>query len=371
MAPFNLRDNLVRYILEDANDVLDCEPPSQAYLDELFGVMETADDIRIIIVGQDAYPEKSKRCAMAFSYPQGVESTDSNLAIIKAANKGLDDEDTLEISPADGWLGSWRDQGVLLINSRGAPYKKLISMVCRRAALQPIGILLGREAIESAADYFDVAYSWAHPSRRSTINNDPSHPEHWSHTDVFWKANQKLLQTGRGIVNWASVFGNGRIFLFVDGGYSSKRSRGKCGVVAYSSIGSYLADAVCTDRYVYGNRDVRISTNNVAELSAFRMAIDVIVATPKWSRWIIYSDSEYSIKSITIWYHEWVRTGKLAEKKNVPLIAAIVSEFDGLLGDVRVKHTRGHQPTPHEDASPLKKLVHRGNDHVDKLVSMA
>lgn len=369
MANFNLRDNLVRYILEDADDVLDAEAPSFEYLDELFGVMETAADVRIIIVGQDAYPDRSKRCAMAFSYPRGVEASDSVLSIIKAANKGLDNEDTLEITPKDGYLGTWRDQGVLLVNCRGAPYKSLIASICRLSEV--VGILLGREAIEATSEYFKVAYSWSHPSRRSTINNDPKHPEHWSHTDVFWRANQHLLRSGRGIVNWASVYGTGRIFLFVDGGYSSKQSRGKCGVVAYSSLGSYLADDICVDRYVHGSENVRITTNNVAELSAFRMAIDTISATPTWGRWVIYSDSEYSIKSITIWYHDWVRNDKLVGKKNVPLIAKIVSEFDSLSGDVSVKHTRGHQPPPPEDASPLKKLIHRGNDHVDVLVSMA
>jgi uracil DNA glycosylase/ribonuclease HI len=369
MSQHDLRSHYVKHVLSLADDVLEAEEPSEEFLDELFGAMVTVEDVKIIIVGQDAYPDRKKRSPMAFSYPRGVESTDSNLSIIIAANKGLDHHTTIDITPKDGYLGSWRDKGVLLINSRNNA--EFISYVARKSGA--IGILLGREAKESCSEFFKTVYSWAHPSARSLINNDESHPEHWYHTDVFWRANCDLVNSGRGFINWATVYESRRVYLFCDGGYSAKFSKGKAGVVLYSSIGSYLAEKVVSQKYHGHGEVIKITTNNIAELSALRMCFDIIADTGKNVSWsyIIYSDSQYSIKTVTEWYNNWVTEGKLVGKKNIPLVKNIVAEYEALPQKIIVRHTRGHQAKPGNDASALEELVYRGNTHVDELVSCA
>jgi len=386
MSTFNLRDRYVQTILGSADDVLDADVPSDEFLDELFGSMVTAADVRIIIVGQDAYPDKTKRCAMAFSYPIDTPASDSNLSLIIAANKGKDDHNDLEAEPIDGWLGSWRDQGVLLINSRGnVPFIKSLmqsrmktsgtTALVRGEDDTPIGILLGRSAIEETASLFPVSFSWGHPSARSIKNNDPSDPENWIHTDVFWRSNQHLLRTNRGFIDWSTVFGTTRVYLFCDGGHSVKNSISKAGVVVYSGFGSYLADNVVVNTYTYEDRkNVRLNTNNIAELTALRMSFDAIAETVGIDgdkTFIIYSDSKYSIGCITEWYHSWVKKDILAEKKNTALIGEIVEEYESMPHTIRIRHTRGHQPTPSKHATELEQLVYRGNTHVDSLVTCA
>lgn len=364
MSDFNLRDTFVRYTFEDEEDVLEATEPSAEYLDELFGDMKMSSDVRIIIVGQDEYASRAKTTAMAFSYPRGLEPSDSNLSIILAANKGQDEMEDIP-TPTNGYLGSWRDQGVLLINCRSSVNQRLISRLGKSA----VGILLGREATNKCASMFDVAFSWGHPSAKSTKNNDPSDPEHWRHADVFWKANVALTASGRGFINWASVYDENRVLYFVDGGYSAKKGHGKAGAVVYSTLGSFLTQRIHDGSY--GDDNLKLTTNNVAEIIAMKTAFDIIAENKDTYRHIIYSDSQYTINTITEWYKKWVAEKKLDGKKNIPLVKKVVAQYDSLPKKPSIKHTRGHAKAPSEDASALEHLVHRGNDHIDRLVSMA
>lgn len=58
------------------------------------------------------------------------------------------------------------------------------------------------------------------------------------------------------------------------------------------------------------------TTNNRMELMAVLVAMK---HSPVGG--MIYSDSRYSVDAVTKWYRGWVSKGKLADKKNVDLIA--------------------------------------------------
>lgn len=65
-----------------------------------------------------------------------------------------------------------------------------------------------------------------------------------------------------------------------------------------------------------GNRSVRVNehrnvpTSQVAELLAISVALEVISKVQRRVRkWVIYTDSDYALKCLTVWYDAWMRNG--------------------------------------------------------------
>ena len=54
----------------------------------------------------------------------------------------------------------------------------------------------------------------------------------------------------------------------------------------------------------------------------------------------IYTDSDYSMKCITVWYPEWIKNNNYHNKKNIDLIHKIVHFYRIL--DVDFIHIRAH-----------------------------
>lgn len=69
------------------------------------------DDVRVVILGQDPYPTPGHADGMAFSVQPGVALPRS------LANIYAEMEADLGCRPADGHLGGWTTQGVLLLNT--------------------------------------------------------------------------------------------------------------------------------------------------------------------------------------------------------------------------------------------------------------
>jgi len=87
-------------------------------------------------------------------------------------------------------------------------------------------------------------------------------------------------------------------------------------------------------------------TNQRAELYAIYKGIQRIHKRDKYVNIIIYSDSEYSIKSLTIWIKQWKLNGwKTAGKKPV-LNQDLIIELDSLLskhnGKIKFVHVKAH-----------------------------
>lgn len=334
-------------------------------LDELFGTMTTTKDVKIIIVGQDSYNDRSKVTGMAFSYPIGMNASDSCLQMILAAIKGKDSHTTIyDDINFHGYLGTWRDQGVLMVNADYPNISKFIETIVAEREDSVCGILIGKVATDSLGKLFKSSFSWNHPSRRSIINNDPSDPRHWNHCDVFYKANDYLISMGICPVNWASVTGHNTLWIFTDGGYSAKKKRGAAGFVIFSSLQGYLGS------WVKETKDY--STNNIAEATAIIQAMKT-VKDYKCGKIKIMSDSQYCVKTITEWFVNWVKKGVLDQHKNVDLFAEATLLYKDINKRTKctIIHVRGHQAPPEESASKLEKFFHMGNDYVDRLVNFS
>lgn len=69
-------------------------------------------DVKVVILGQDPYHGPGQANGLCFSVSPGVEMPPSLVNIFKEI-----EADTAAPFPADGDLGRWADQGVLLLNS--------------------------------------------------------------------------------------------------------------------------------------------------------------------------------------------------------------------------------------------------------------
>jgi ribonuclease HI len=164
------------------------------------------------------------------------------------------------------------------------------------------------------------------------------------------------------------------IHIGVDGG---ARANGKPHCVAsYAFCITHSECAPITyvhEEYGIIPRDVT-PTNNRGEMYAILNALCAVhdmasEISLDGLEFVIVSDSEYCIKTITEWYPKWCREGSLAERKNVDLIEQINQHFAAIIelgAKIEFKHTRGHKDAPAEG----HELYWHINAHVDKLTQI-
>ena len=99
----------------------------------------------------------------------------------------------------------------------------------------------------------------------------------------------------------------------------------------------------------YGTSENKISkpytntTNNRMELSAVMEALKLI--SPKFKKQIIiYSDSQYVIKSIICnWVQNWIDSGSIKERPNADLWIEFMDLYKKFpLGQILFQHVKGH-----------------------------
>lgn len=113
----------------------------------------------------------------------------------------------------------------------------------------------------------------------------------------------------------------------------------------YGGYGVHFPDKQCDDV----SKKLRISegpiTNQRAELKAILVGLKkCIVLKPDSIK--IFSDSEYSIKCVTIWYKDWEKRGwtnfKKQPVKNQDLIQKILKYKNKFKGNLQFQHVYGH-----------------------------
>ena len=112
------------------------------------------------------------------------------------------------------------------------------------------------------------------------------------------------------------------------------------------------------------------TTNNIMELSAMKCAFDTMINIqdsgdnlPRFATTIkFYTDSQYVIKGLTEWRHNWIKR-KWKKVKNSELWKETISSYEILstISKVEFEHVRAHT-TGYKDHSPEYY-----NDIVDKL----
>ena len=102
----NLTDE-IKYLL---NNYQDYYYPSYDNVFRAFN-LTAFNDVKVVFIGQDAYPNKDDACGLAFSVNRDKNLPKSLINIFKAL------EIDLNITRTDGDLSSWAKQGVLLLNT--------------------------------------------------------------------------------------------------------------------------------------------------------------------------------------------------------------------------------------------------------------
>ena len=140
------------------------------------------------------------------------------------------------------------------------------------------------------------------------------------------------------------------IIIYTDGACSnnglSKNVRGGCGIyfsrenkVKMEDISVKLKEAYELFQGFEKYREEK-DTNNKAELMAILLALRRCIQSNIKEKIIIYTDSEYSMKSITLWFPEWERKGNKDKKQNIEIIERIRECMKYL--NVRYEYIRAH-----------------------------
>jgi len=112
----NLLADISPYFAEIESKIIQEEKQYTIYPEKrlFFNAMKlcTVPQTKVVILGQDPYPEEGQAHGLSFSVPSGIDIPKSLLNIYKELERDLN------IKPAThGNLESWAKQGVLLLNS--------------------------------------------------------------------------------------------------------------------------------------------------------------------------------------------------------------------------------------------------------------
>jgi uracil-DNA glycosylase len=171
----------------------------------IFRSLECApSDVKVVIVGQDPYPNSQHAMGLAFSVPAEVEVLPASLKNIYKELKA-----DLGVIKENGDLSGWSEQGVLLLNmsltvlpnQTGSHSKigwqvitqQIISEIAKRGAL---AVLWGREA-QLMSKFFaqEDQFTAPHPSPLSVYRG-------FYGSKPFSKVNRRLEEKGLSPIKW-------------------------------------------------------------------------------------------------------------------------------------------------------------------------
>ena len=172
---------------------------------DIFAALKLSpSDVRVIIVGQDPYPNPEHAMGLAFSVRESVSTLPASLK-----NIFTELESDLGIKPSNGDLSRWASQGVLLLNRAltvkpGEPashskigwYELTETIISNVAKSGAIGVLWGNDA-QTLAKYFskDDLFTAPHPSPLSVYRG-------FYGSKPFSKVNNRLIEKGLTPIKW-------------------------------------------------------------------------------------------------------------------------------------------------------------------------
>lgn len=174
-------------------------------LDLIFkAISQPPKNIKVIIIGQDPYPNPLHACGLSFAVP-------ANLKVLPPSLKNIFKElsTDLGVSNTNGDLSSWQDQGVLLLNR--------ILTTCPNSSLTHYSLgwqEITDEIVKIISPYDPVAILWGSKAKQLSHYFNPaktitsSHPSPLSAYHSFFgskpfsRANQMLLASNQQPINW-------------------------------------------------------------------------------------------------------------------------------------------------------------------------
>jgi uracil-DNA glycosylase len=186
------------------NNLVDCVNAGKRFtpkFKDIFNAFKECpyDDLKVVIVGQDPYPQLGVADGIAFSCSNKGKAEKSLQYINKAL--GTDHTD----------LKYWANQGVLLINtaltvqinSIGShynlwkPFTSYLFDTINKVKPDTIFVLMGNKAQEWKVLIPNCTkIKCSHPASAAYRGGD------WDHNDVFNKVNKELKKQGRVCINW-------------------------------------------------------------------------------------------------------------------------------------------------------------------------
>jgi ribonuclease HI len=149
------------------------------------------------------------------------------------------------------------------------------------------------------------------------------------------------------------IFNKNIFIAYTDGACKNNGSqRAKAGIGVYFSETNQIKIPNISKRLIYKNQ-----TNNAAELTAILKCLEKCLEYNVNKKIYIYTDSDYSMKCITLWYHEWIKKGNYKDRKNIDILHKINSIYEKL--DVEFIHIRAH--------TGLTDIHSKGNEMADRL----
>jgi uracil-DNA glycosylase len=198
---FEKHESLISKIEDSIADEPFCPSPEKVFRAFTYPF----EQVKVVIFGQDPYPNPNYACGLAFSVPTEVNVLPQSLAnIFKELQSDLGGE--LRLS---GDLSDWSEQGVALINRvltvpvgesgghRRIGWQIFTNDIAQElAARGVVAILWGNDAKELEA-YFpeSMRISSVHPSPLSAYRG-------FFGSRPFSKANQLLLSRGEKAIDW-------------------------------------------------------------------------------------------------------------------------------------------------------------------------
>lgn len=167
-------------------------------------ISQPPKNIKVIIIGQDPYPNPLHACGLSFSVPANLKTLPPSL---KNIFKELSTD--LGVNNTNGDLSSWQDQGVLLLNrilttnpNSSLTHAKMgweeitDEIVKIITPYDPVAILWGSKA-KQLSSYFNPAKTIisSHPSPLSAYHS-------FFGSKPFSRANQMLLASNKQPINW-------------------------------------------------------------------------------------------------------------------------------------------------------------------------
>ena len=186
------------------NNLVDCVNTGKRFtpkFKDIFNAFKECpyNDLKVVIVGQDPYPQLGVADGIAFSCSKKDKAEKSLQYINKAIGKDYTD------------LRCWSNQGVLLINtaltvqinSIGShynlwkPFTTYLFDTINKVKPDTIFILMGNKAQEWQTLIPNCTkIKCSHPASAAYRGGD------WDHNDVFNKANSLLEKQNKSLINW-------------------------------------------------------------------------------------------------------------------------------------------------------------------------
>ena len=169
------------------------------------------------------------------------------------------------------------------------------------------------------------------------------------HSELYNKSREVLLNKVK-----YPIINKDTFVIYTDGACSNNGSdNARAGIGIHFSESNYIKIEDISSKLVMDK-----PTNNAAELVAIETAINKCIEKNITIPIIIFTDSDYSIKCITIWYPQWVKNKNIKNKKNIEIISRICQKKPLNLEFV---HIRAQHDTKLEDEHSI------GNKLADRL----